>query len=141
MRVLKLYDLIIASELCNIRNSINNIVDFILECHGLLREDALFEIKVVLDELLQNAIIHGNKQDSSKQVKIRAGISNNYVYFIVEDEGEGFKSNCIGQSESILDICDLKESGRGILIVKNLCDSVKFNSRGNKIVVLKRLDQ
>lgn len=140
MKVLKLYDLIIASELCNIRNSINNIVDFILECHGLLQEDALFEIKVILDELLQNAIIHGNNQDSSKQVKIRTGISNNYVYFIVEDEGEGFEHNCIRQAESILDICDLKESGRGILIVKNLCDSVKFNSRGNKIVVLKWLD-
>jgi serine/threonine-protein kinase RsbW len=100
----------------------------------------LFEIKVVLDELLQNAIIHGNNKDSSKQVKIRTGINNSHVYFIVEDEGEGFESNCIGQSESILDICDLKESGRGILIVKSLCDSVKFNSRGNKIVVLKRLD-
>ena len=140
MKVLKLCDLIIASELCNIRNSINNIVDFIIECHGLLREDALFEIKVVLDELIQNAIIHGNKLDSSKQIKIRIGISNSYVYFIIEDEGEGFKSNCIGQSESFLDICDLKESGRGILIVKSLCDSVKYNSKGNKIVVLKRLD-
>lgn len=141
MKVLKLYDLVISSELCNIRSSINNIVDFILECHGPLREDALFEIKVVLDELLQNAIIHGNNQDSSKQVKIRIGISNNFVYFIVEDEGKGFEHKCIGKSESIMDICDLKECGRGVLIVKNLCDSVRFNSKGNKIVVLKRLDQ
>ena len=100
----------------------------------------MFEIKVILNELLQNAIRHGNKEDSSKEVKIRAGIDNSFVYFIIEDEGKGFDINCNGQSESFMDICDLKENGRGILIVKNLCDRVKYNSKGNKIVVLKMID-
>ncbi|WP_235715943.1 ATP-binding protein [Acetivibrio cellulolyticus] len=138
--MLKLCDLKIASELCNIRNSVNNIVGFILESHGPLKEDTLFELKVVLNELLQNAIKHGNKEDSAKQVKIRTGISKNYVYFIIEDEGEGFERNCIVRPENLTELCELKEGGRGLLIVRNLCDSVKYNFKGNKIVVLKSLD-
>lgn len=128
------------SEVCNIRNSVNNIVDFIVACYGPLKEDILFEIKVILNELLQNAIKHGNNGDSSKQVKVRTGIENSFVYFIVEDEGKGFEKNCYNNSEDILNICDIKENGRGIIIVENLCDKVKYNTKGNKIVVLKKLD-
>lgn len=140
LKVLKLCDLRIKSELCNVCNTVNKIVDFILECHGPLKEDVLFEIKVILNELLQNAIRHGNNEDSSKQVKIRAGIDNSFVYFIIEDEGKGFDINCYGQTEDLINICEMKENGRGILIVKNLCDRVKYNSKGNKIVVLKSID-
>ncbi len=140
MKVLKLCDLRIASELSNMRNCVNNIINFIFECHGPLKEDVLFEIKVVLNELLQNAIRHGNKEDDQKQVKIRVGVSGSNVYFIIEDEGEGFVNRCSGQQESFPDMCDMKESGRGLVIVSNLCDRVKYNYKGNKVVVLKRLD-
>ena len=138
--MLKLCDLRIASELSNMRNCVNNIINFIFECHGPLKEDVLFEIKVVLNELLQNAIRHGNKEDDQKQVKIRVGVSGSNVYFIIEDEGEGFVNRCSGQQESFPDMCDMKESGRGLVIVSNLCDRVKYNYKGNKVVVLKRLD-
>jgi len=140
LKVLKLYDFSINSELCNVCESVNNIVDFILNRYGPVRDDILFEIKVILNELLLNAIIHGNKEDKTKQVKVRTGIENDFVYFIIEEEGEGFDINCCSQPEGCLDIPDLKESGRGILIVKNLCDKVKYNTRGNKIVVLKKLN-
>lgn len=140
MKVVKLYDFSIKSELSNICNSINNIVDFIVERHGPLKDDILFEIKVILNELLLNAIIHGNKEDKSKLVKIRTGVINNYVYFIIEDEGEGFDVNSYNQLEEPSNAFDMKESGRGILIVKKLCDKVKYNIKGNKIVVLKKLD-
>lgn len=140
MKVSKLYDFSINSALCNVCQSVNNIVDFILDRYGPVRDDILFEIKVILNELLLNAIIHGNKEDKTKRVKVRTGIDNDFVYFIIEDEGEGFNFNCSSQPEECLDISDLKESGRGILIVKNLCDKVKYNTKGNKIVVLKKLN-
>lgn len=140
MKVVNLYDFSINSELCNICNSINNIIKFIVEHHGPLKDDVLFDIKVILNELLLNAVVHGNKEDKSKQVKVRTGIDNDFVYFIIEDEGEGFNINCCSQPEDLFDIMDMKENGRGILIVKNLCDRVKYNTKGNKIVVLKKLD-
>ena len=89
---------------------------------------------------MQNAIKHGNKEDNKKQVKIRVGVCESIVYFIIEDEGEGFANKCPVQQDSISDLCDLKENGRGLTIVNNLCDKVKYNIRGNKVVVLKKLD-
>ncbi|OPZ86516.1 MAG: Anti-sigma F factor [Firmicutes bacterium ADurb.Bin419] len=140
MKVLKLCDFRMASELSNIRNCVNNIVNFIFDCHGHLKEDVIFELKVVLNELLQNAIRHGNKEVIEKQVKIRVGVNDNDVYFIIEDEGEGFVNRCSGQQDPLLDMCDMKESGRGLLIVRNLCEKVKYNAKGNKVVVLKKLE-
>lgn len=140
MKVVRLYDFSINSELCNVCDCVNSIVDFILDGYGPVKDDVLFEIKVILNELLLNAVIHGNKEDKSKLVKVRTGINNDYVYFIIEDEGEGFNINCYGRQDECLDILDMKENGRGILIVKNLCDKVKYNSKGNKIVVLKKLN-
>lgn len=140
MKVLKLYDFSINSELCNICDSVNNVVKFIVERHGPLRDDVLFDIKVILNELLLNAIVHGNKEDKAKQVKVRTGIDNGFVYFIIEDEGEGFNFNCCSHQEDLFNVMDMKENGRGVLIVRNLCDKVKYNTKGNKIVVLKKLD-
>ena len=141
MKVSKLCDLRINSRLCNICDFVNNIVELILKSHGPLREDVIFEIKVILNELLQNAIKHGNKEDSSKQVKVRIGVDNSFVYFIVEDEGEGFDVKfCSHKHKEIMNICDMEENGRGMLIVENLCDKVRYNTKGNKIVVLKNLE-
>ena len=73
-----------------------------------------------------------------------AGITaNGYCYFVIEDEGDGFtkydNQSCCTGIVDIDDLYNLKESGRGILIVNSLCDKVKFNKRGNKVVILKKV--
>jgi serine/threonine-protein kinase RsbW len=98
----------------------------------------------VLNEVISNAIRHGNKNDVSKHVKLTVGTTENgYAFFIVEDEGEGFycgeKQFCCTGIVNAEDLSDVKESGRGILIVNNLCDRVKFNNKGNKVVLLKKI--
>jgi len=35
----------------------------------------------------------------------------------------------------------MSESGRGIMIVKSLCDKVKVNRKGNKIIILKSIEK
>ena len=78
--------------------------------------------------------------------KGKIGITENgYAFFIIEDEGEGFDFKSFIEKdfeiEDTVDIKHLKESGRGVLIVKKLCDKLKFNEKGNKAVVLKKLNQ
>ena len=54
-----------------------------------------FELKVILNELILNAIKHGNKNEFSKKVKISVSISKSgYVFFLIEDEGEGYDYKC-----------------------------------------------
>ena len=42
-------------------------------------------------ELIRNGIIHGNKYDPQKTIKIWFSFSNKEVRLIVEDQGDGFK--------------------------------------------------
>jgi serine/threonine-protein kinase RsbW len=144
LKALKTYNSKVSSEKENICFLVKDILKFLCDSSDAINEEILFEIKVILNELLQNAVKHGNKDDSSKSVKVCAGITaSNSVYFIIEDEGEGYDCGCIcdeeGGPDEMADICDLKESGRGMLIVSSLCDKIRFNKKGNKVIVLKKL--
>lgn len=146
MKTIKVYHAQITSECLNLCRIIDDIVLFIEEYMGILPEEFLFEIKVILNELIINAMKHGNKGDKNKLVNIITGLyEKDYIYIIIEDQGEGCnydyflnRTVCL---EELSDPCFLKETGRGILIVKSLCDKLKFNKRGNKVIVLKKINR
>lgn len=124
--------------------TINEIFCYLRDAYGVISEDIEFEIKVVLNELILNAIKHGNKENSNKYVKIAVAInSENQLLLIIEDEGQGYNSDCLLEnticSIEDIDLCEMKVSGRGLMIVKNLCDKVKINKKGNRIIILKKL--
>lgn len=91
---------------------------------------------IALDEAFVNAVKHGNKFDAAKNVRISAEVSPTEARFTVEDEGEGF------DVDSIPDPLDpenlFKTSGRGVLLIHNIMDEVKYNERGNRLEMIKR---
>jgi len=136
----------VPGEKSDIRRLVNDIVKFLCDCNGCINDVILFDIKVVLNELIINAVTHGNKGNIDKCVKVKIGITeNDYAFFVIEDEGEGFDFKSFIEKdfeiEDTVDFMQLKESGRGVLIVKRLCDKLKFNDKGNKAVVLKKLNK
>lgn len=91
---------------------------------------------VALDEAFVNAVKHGNKFDAGKLVRIIAEISKKEAKFTIEDEGEGFDVNNIPDP---LDPANLfKPSGRGVLLIYNIMDEVKYNKRGNRLTMVKK---
>lgn len=93
---------------------------------------------IALDEAFVNAVKHGNKFDAKKIVKVSAEVSTVEARFTVEDEGEGFDVSAIPDP---LDPENLfKTSGRGVLIIHNIMDEVKYNERGNRIEMTKKRD-
>lgn len=93
---------------------------------------------IALDEAFVNAVKHGNKFDAKKLVKVSAEVSTVEARFTVEDEGEGFDISAIPDP---LDPENLfKASGRGVLIIHNVMDEVKYNERGNRIEMIKKAD-
>lgn len=91
---------------------------------------------IALDEAFVNAVKHGNKFDHAKNVRIAAEVSAKEARFTVEDEGDGFDVNSIPDP---LDPENLfKTSGRGVLIIHNVMDEVKYNERGNRVVMVKK---
>jgi serine/threonine-protein kinase RsbW len=105
-------------------------------------ENNLFELKVILNELIVNAISHGNNFDCSKKVLVTLkGIGNKLIYISVQDEGSGF-SQCadtlkIFNTDYINNECC--EHGRGLIIVSHLCLRMKINYSDNKVSLLKSL--
>ena len=140
MKLLK-YKNEIPSEINKICELISNILTFIEEAKGQLDNCVKFELKVILNELILNAIKHGNNSNPLKKVKVSIRIiKTEYIFLLIEDEGEGYdytsKCNKADFSENCF---DMKETGRGILIVSNLCEKIKFNKKGNKVIALKKL--
>ena len=101
-----------------------------------------FDVRVILSELLQNAIKHGNTSGDPRvymNVRIKG---NDMLSITVRDGGNGFNAYKIIQEEQKRangNIPDLTECGRGLQIVKSLSDDIVFNRRGNCITVRKRL--
>ena len=92
-----------------------------------------FNIHVSLTEALSNAIIHGNKENSTKKVDLTMRVSQKRIEFIVEDEGEGFDYQHLPDPTEEENLW--KPHGRGILFMKTLMHKVEYNSRGNQLML------
>jgi serine/threonine-protein kinase RsbW len=144
LKTFNIYKNRIASSIDGVCTVVSDLLSSLQEKYGPLEECILFELRVILNEILLNAIKHGNKEDVSKFVNITASVTKSgYVCLIVEDEGNGYDYKCRCTSRAAAedgnDICSIMESGRGVQIVQSLCDKVKVNTKGNKIEVMKKL--
>lgn len=90
-------------------------------------------IPLVIDELLRNAIKHGNKNDKSKSIKVEGYLDNSRFKLAVEDEGSGFDYH--KYLEKNVDIDEFAGSGRGLLMVINYAEEINFNKKGNRIEI------
>lgn len=99
-----------------------------------INEDFYAKVLIALTEAINNAVLHGNKNDSRKKIYIKFSESESYFTFKVSDEGEGFKYDFIPNPTDPENIT--KINGRGIFIMKNLSDELQFED-GGKTVVLK----
>lgn len=115
-------------------------VDDFLE--GTLRgfevdESLIADIAISVTEVINNAIIHGNKEDKTKPVSLTIDREDSELTFTVTDEGEGFNPDDIAdplQEENLL-----KQVGRGVFIARSLMDHVEFSSTSSgTTVVLKK---
>ena len=91
---------------------------------------------IALDEAFVNAVKHGNKFDATKLVRISAEVSSKEARFTVEDEGDGFNLAEVPDPTNPENL--FKTSGRGVLIIHNVMDEVRYNERGNRVEMVKK---
>jgi serine/threonine-protein kinase RsbW len=125
--------LIISSDLTEIKKV--EIFSHKISKKATLDEDKSDNLAIVLTELVNNAILHGNKSNTKKSVTLKAYYYQKYIRVSVRDQGNGFNPEKLKDptiSENIW-----KESGRGIFLVRNLIDKVEFfpSSTGTEIVI------
>jgi serine/threonine-protein kinase RsbW len=88
-------------------------------------------ILISLTEAVNNAIIHGNKADDSKYVKINCEDQSSKVIISISDEGPGFNPNKVSDPtlQENLECC----GGRGVYIMKELSDTIEFLDEGRTV--------
>lgn len=91
--------------------------------------------KVCLFEMILNSILHGNQNNPNKKVLLLYKIAQEKIVISVVDEGNGYEYKNL--PNPLTDKNLLKESGRGVYIIKNYMDEVHFNKKGNRILVVK----
>lgn len=84
-----------------------------------------------ISEATLNSIVHGNKNDRRKKVELDVDCKTNLISVKITDEGEGFDYETLPDPTKKENI--LKESGRGIHIIKNVAKSISFNEKGNSL--------
>lgn len=99
-------------------------------------EERIPSFIVAVTEAISNAILHGNRQDPEKQVKVSLGQCEAPPALMVEveDEGEGFDPHLIPDPTHHDNL--LKEGGRGVFLMKNLADDVEFLKGGRCVRLL-----
>ena len=98
-------------------------------------DNAVFAIRLALDEALNNAISHGNKKDKSKKVTIEYQIGEAAVTISVTDEGPGF--NPVNVPDPTLDEFLERPHGRGIMLMRAYMTDVRFGRDGKSVTLIK----
>jgi len=98
---------------------VNEIMTYLSEHTSIEGCGCVNDIKVVLNELISNAVIHGNGEDSSKPVDINLVYDGEILEFTIIDRGEEFTPD--DKEEKLL--C---ESSRGISICHILCKKLIY---------------
>ena len=96
------------------------------------------ELRLGLQEALVNAAKHGNRLDPTKVVSVRHTKANGYYWWIVTDQGEGFEQPLACPCPSP-DSPFVSECGRGLYILHQVFDQVRWSDDGKEIHLAKQL--
>jgi len=118
--------------------AIANVSDTVAEI--LLRlgvpEEKQMEIGLALQEALANAVVHGCGNDASKEVHCRlSSDSEGRIRIIVSDPGPGHDLNSLPAPSLTPDLD--RDHGRGIYLIRQLMDDVRFERGGSEIQMWK----
>jgi serine/threonine-protein kinase RsbW len=111
---------------------VENLVDRV--CNGLgVHEEAYGNVLVAVTEAVNNAIQHGNELNKELFVDVAVGDKSEEFCFNIKDEGDGFNFSVLPDPTAPENL--LKESGRGIFLMKNLADDVIYDGVGNSVSI------
>ena len=95
-------------------------------------------LAIAVTEMANNAVIHGNKRDLNKKVHVTVEVVDTEVRMTIRDEGRGFNPDSLSNPLDPENL--LRESGRGVFIVRSLMDelSYDFSHGGTQVTIIKR---
>src|SRR5437879_6788878 len=80
-------------------------------------EDDLIKIGMAVRESMVNAVVHGNRYNANKKVRLSVAANSEHFTVRVADEGEGFDFESLPDPLAPENL--LKTSGRGIFLIRS----------------------
>lgn len=96
-----------------------------------LSEDLHGNMLISLTEAVNNAIIHGNKNDKAKCVKMHITKGDTNIAVHVTDEGSGFDHTQLPDPTAPENLLEL--NGRGVFLMHQLCDEIDYLDDGRTV--------
>ena len=90
-----------------------------------------FATELLMREALNNAVVHGSRQDATRTVECNVKFDQDYLVIEVHDEGDGFCWQSAIQENMKTEAL----SGRGLPIMQAYADEVSFNEKGNTLLL------
>ena len=124
-------------KLPSVRSTVDTVCDQLLAAaqERGFDEQGLFGIHLALEEVLVNAIHHGNHDDPAKMVDVESLITPEKLDLSITDEGTGFDPDGLPDPRCEKNL--YKSSGRGVLLIRAYMDVVEYNERGNCVHLIK----
>ena len=104
-----------------------------------LNVDKYNKMMIAVTEVVMNSIVHGNKENINKKVKVFVEYSNEYMKIVVMDEGDGFDITGLPDPTASENIHELH--GRGVFIAKAMVDEFFYqhlDGNGSEFVMIIR---
>ena len=102
-----------------------------------LEDSVLFDIRLCLEEALINAMKYGNGLRKEVPVELDVEFAENEIRITVKDQGPGFDPKKL---EACTDEKNLfRDRGRGVYLIHQLMDEVRYNEKGNSLLMVKSL--
>lgn len=105
--------------------------------------DEMVEIKTIISEGVNNAIVHGYQNDPTCKVVVKVTIEENRtVQMVVQDYGKGIADIEEAKVPLFTSLKELEHAGMGLTIIETLGDTLDIHSTvnlGTKLIITKRL--
>ncbi len=94
--------------------------------------------RVGLMEALANAVLYGNREDPGKRIRLEIAFLRYSIEARVTDEGPGFDPETVPDPTTPENI--ERPGGRGLFLMRNLMDEVRYNEAGNSVTLVLHLE-
>jgi serine/threonine-protein kinase RsbW len=101
-------------------------------------DDDLMKIGMAVRESMVNAVVHGNRYNANKRVRLSVASSKELFTIRIADEGEGFEFESLPDPLAPENI--MRTSGRGIFLIREFMDEVRIRRlepRGTEVTLVK----
>ena len=103
-------------------------------------EDDLHQIGMAVRECMVNAVVHGNRYNRNKKVRVKVSATVELLSISIIDQGEGFERQEV--PDPLHDNNLLRHSGRGLFLMGAFMDDVsvkKAEPTGTEVVLVKKI--